>query len=98
MDAVGWQNPIRIWSTDTLSCLGQPWGTMPSRTSGATISGRWLLEARRDGWNIATPQALELVIATGYVEAGELGATQPQLDLLAVAPVLLDIELQHVTV
>ena len=47
--AVGRRNPILIWSTDRLSCLGQRWGTMPSRTSGATISGGWLLEARRDG-------------------------------------------------
>lgn len=43
-------------------------------------------------------RALQLVVAAGYVEARKLGATQPQLDLLAVAPVLLDVELPHVAV
>lgn len=57
VEGVGWQNPIRIWSTDTFNCLGQPWGTMPSRTSSATISDAWLFDLPRDGWDIGTPQA-----------------------------------------
>jgi hypothetical protein len=42
--------------TDLLTYLGQARGTLPSWSCNATRSGEWLLQLRRDGCSLATPQ------------------------------------------